>query len=250
MQVFAHTLVEPTSVALGLIALQTDARIEIDMRRLLPAQTPLFVSRVPSGAEVTRETLAEMEAHLTGAAALLPPSERFVAIGYGCTSGSAQIGPPVVAERVQAGADVDQVTNPVSALIAACEALGVRRLALLSPYVEAVSNRLREVLSERGIQTPVFGSFDVAEEARVIRIAPDAIADAARKLISQGEIDAVFLSCTNLNTLDSIRVLEQETGFPVLSSNLVLAWHMLQLAGQDMPFDCRLSQTLVHHASI
>ena len=43
--------------------------------------------------------------------------------------------------------------------------------------------------------------------------------------------DAVFLSCTNLRTLDIIEDLETDLGKPVLSSNQVLAWHMAKLAG-------------------
>ncbi|WP_146345314.1 maleate cis-trans isomerase family protein [Phaeobacter marinintestinus] len=242
MQVFAHDVVPATEHAAGLIALQTDERIESDMRRLLPPDMPLFVSRVPSAPEVTRETLAQMEGHLTGAATLLPPSARFSVIGYGCTSGSAQIGTDTVADRVREGANTRGVTNPVSALLAACAALGIRRLALLSPYVAAVSDQLRTVLAENGVQTPVFGSFDVSQEARVIRIAPASIIDAAETLMRSGDADAVFLSCTNLNTLDTIAELEDRTGLPVLSSNLVLAWHMARLAGRQVTFESCLTR--------
>ena len=44
-------------------------------------------------------------------------------------------------------------------------------------------------------------------------------------------LDALFISCTNLRTLDVIEEIEQKTGMPVLSSNLVLAWHLLDLVG-------------------
>ena len=43
--------------------------------------------------------------------------------------------------------------------------------------------------------------------------------------------DAVFLSCTNLRTLNVIPEIEARIGKPVLSSNQVLAWHLLRLAG-------------------
>ncbi|MEO0916377.1 MAG: Asp/Glu racemase, partial [Pseudomonadota bacterium] len=44
------------------------------------------------------------------------------------------------------------------------------------------------------------------------------------------ECEAVFLSCTNLRTLDVIERIEAKIQRPVLSSNQVLAWHLCMLA--------------------
>lgn len=245
MQRFDYTLKPDLPPRLGLVALQTDERIEQDFRRLIPEHADLFVTRVPSGLDVTPGTLAAMEAQIPAAAALLPQSRSFDAIGYGCTSGTAQIGPDRVAEQVRAGAATHGVSDPLSALVAACRVLGLTRLAFLSPYVETVSDRLRAVLGEHGVATPVFGTFAEAEEARVARIAPAAIADAASRLAASGGVDGVFLSCTNLDTLGIIAPLENATGLPILSSNQVLAWHLCTLAGlgvADTPATARLSR--------
>ena len=231
---FSFALDAPRPPQVGLVALQSDETVEPDLRRLLPETLDLLVTRVPSGAEVTAETLAAMEHHLAGAASLFPPGARFRAVGYACTSGTAQIGRERIAALVGDACRTQAATEPVSALIAACGALGVRRLALLSPYIAAVSERLRAVLAEAGIATPLVGSFDVAEEARVARIGPDSIMGAARSLAARGGADAIFLSCTNLRTLDVIAPLEAETTLPVLSSNLVLAWHMAELASSGL----------------
>ncbi|MDK3072612.1 Asp/Glu racemase [Sedimentitalea sp. JM2-8] len=227
----AYELKNDTRPNIGLIVLQADHRIEQDFRRLIPLSSNLHVSRVPSGAEVTPETLSRMENDLPRAAALLPPSVPFDAIGYACTSGAAQIGPARVADLVRSQARVKAVSDPVSALIAACAALGLKRLGLLSPYVESVSERLRQVLAGQGISTPVFGSFDQADEATVARISATSLLNGVNRLARKGGIDGVFLSCTNLDTLDIIATLETETGLPVLSSNLVLAWHLNRLSG-------------------
>jgi maleate isomerase len=228
---YRYTSVPALSPALGLIVLQADETLEGDMRAMMPLETALYVSRVPSGDAVTSDTLAEMATHLTGAAALLPHAARFASIGYGCTSGAAEIGSDRVAGLIRAGADSPHVTNPLSALIAACQHLGVTRLALLSPYVAQVSAKLRDALARDGIETPVFGSFDEAEEAKVVRIDAASIVEAAVDLASQGGAEAIFLSCTNLRTLNVIDEIEGKTGLPCLSSNQVLAWHMAQAAG-------------------
>jgi maleate isomerase len=231
---FTYQTDPDTGPSLGLIVLQADETLEPELRRMIPQDVTVHVTRVPSGAEVTPETLAAMEAHLAGAAALLPAARTYDALAYGCTSGTAQIGPERVAERVRAGARAAHVTEPVSALIAACGHLGLGRLAFLSPYVAEVSGNLRRVLAEAGIETPVFGSFDTADEATVARIALGSIAEAACTLVRGQAVDGLFLSCTNLRTLDLIAPLEDELGLPVLSSNLVLGWHMGQLADVDV----------------
>lgn len=226
-----YGLTDERAPRIGLIVLQADETIERDFRRLIPQEAELLVTRVPSGTEVTTETLPAMEAHLASAARLFPAAAHFDAVGFGCTSATAQIGTAAVARRIHEGTKTEAVTEPVTALRAACRTLGISRLALLSPYVAPVSDRLRQTLRRTGIETPAFGSFEVAEEARVVRIDAPSIIVAAEKVTACADVDAIFLSCTNLRTLDVIAELESRLGLPVLSSNLVLAWHLLHLAG-------------------
>ena len=233
MSVYSYTLAPNDTPAIGLIVLQTDETIERDMRRIL-GDAPLYVTRVPSAPVVTSETLQQMANEISGAASLLPQAAEFSAIGYGCTSGTAQIGPNQIADLVKAGTATQGVTEPVSALIAACNHLGIKRLAFLSPYIAEVSGRLRNVLADADVQTPVFGSFAEEVEEKVVRIDGPSIINAARDLCADAQVDGLFLSCTNLRTLDVVAPLEAELDIPVLSSNLVLGWHMAQLAG--MPF--------------
>lgn len=219
---------------LGLIVLQSDETIEHDFRRLMPLEgVALYVSRIPSAPEVSSESLGLMAAQMTASATLLPRPIGFDVVGYGCTSGATVIGAGNVAQRVREGVATRAVTEPLSALLAGCEALGVTRLALLSPYVADVAAALRAALAEGGVATPVFGSFNEAEETRVARIDGASLTAAVRDMARGGEAEAVFLSCTNLRSLDVIGPLEAELGLPVLSSNQVLAWHMLRQAGLE-----------------
>ena len=99
---FDYTLEGPIGRAatLGMIVLKTDETIEHDLRRSFDApDVSLYVSRVPSGADVTRDTLAQMSAALPAAAKLLPPELRYDVVGYGCTSGTAVIGAEKIAEH-------------------------------------------------------------------------------------------------------------------------------------------------------
>ena len=224
----------PAVPAMGLIVLQSDETIEQDFRRIFGAGLLIYVTRVPTATQVTRDTLQQMAETLPAAASLFAEPTEFSVVGYGCTSGTAQIGADNIARLVREGCTTPEVTQPVSGLLAACATLNIKRLGFLSPYVEDVSAHLVNVLEANGVACPVFGSFDEACETVVAHISSQSTYDAAVTLAAKGGIDALFLSCTNLRTLDIIEKLEAETGLPVLSSNQVLAWHMAQLSGKDL----------------
>lgn len=209
---------------LGLIVLKADETIEIDFRKLMPVKIALHVSRIESDPEVTSSSLMKMKERLTSAASLFPDAAKFDCVGYGCTSGTSIIGQDEVAVRVSQGCTTKSVTDPLTALIAACAHMQIGKLAILSPYVEDVSSVLRNVLARHQIETPEFGSFNEADEARVARIDENSIIKAATQLVQ--DADALFISCTNLRALGVIEEVETIIGKPVLTSNQVLAWHM------------------------
>ena len=230
MSLFSYTTVNIQPTRIGVIVLQSDETIERDLMAMR-GDADVFVSRVPSGQEVTAETLESMAGHIAASASLFPQTISFDAVGYGCTSGTAQIGVSKIERLVKFGMQTKTVSQPVSALVAACEHLGLKRIAFLSPYIESVSANLRQVLQDSGVETPTFGTFGEAEEFKVVRISGASVMEAATALVRDSQVDGIFLSCTNLRTLDLITPLEAALDMPVLSSNLVLAWHLAQLSG-------------------
>jgi maleate isomerase len=230
--VLSHVLGPDRPPQIGVIVLSADETLEPDFRRLLPAPIEVLAARVPSGEHALPETLGAMEAALPAAAARFPRGARFGSVGYGCTSATAQIGPDRVHAQIAAGLGAPlPVSEPVTACLAACAALGVTRIGLVSPYVAAVSDQLRKAFAVGRVPVTRFGSFEISEEARVVRIAPASIHAAAVDIGRPDDCEAVFLSCTNLRTLDVIEPIEAALGKPVLSSNQVLAWHLARLAG-------------------
>ncbi len=231
---FPYKLVGPigTRGTLGLIVLQADETIEQDFRALFPGpDVAIYVSRVPSGAEITPATIAEMEHELPQAAALFPRAAAFDVTAYACTSGTTLIGADRVAALVAANTTTRAVTNPLTAAFAGFEALGVKSLAIVSPYGAEVAAALHTAFERHGFTVPATLSFGEQVEARVARIDPNSIRDAALHVAAEADVDAVFLSCTNLRTLDILDDLEARLGRPVVSSNQALAWHMARLAG-------------------
>ncbi len=217
--------------AVGLIALATDQVCEHDLARILAlAGLPLYVSRVAFPAEVALDTLAGMQAGLRDAAALLLPGERLDVIAYGCTSGSVVIGEDAVFARLREARPGVECTTPPTAAMAAFAVLRMRRIAVLTPYVDAVNERLRSYLVGRGLDIVSFGSFHRRTDPEIASIVPESIAEAAVALDCR-DMDGLFISCTALRTLPVIEALEEKLGKPVVTSNQAMAWHALRLAG-------------------
>ena len=221
-----------TRATLGVVVLKTDETLEGDFRAFLPTDgIALYHTRIPFEPTVTAETLARMEHDLSASVGLLPQSANFDVIGYGCTSASAVIGEAGIADRVRQVYPKVAVTNPLSATKAALKALNVKRIAMVTPYVAEVSEKLRHRLDEDAIKTQTLASFEQIEDAAVARISPSSILEATVATARIEQVDAVFISCTSLRTATVIASAEDALGIPVISSNQALAWHMMRLAG-------------------
>ncbi|VAW02502.1 hypothetical protein MNBD_ALPHA08-858 [hydrothermal vent metagenome] len=234
---FSYTSDHPDEkpATIGLVVLQADETLEHDFQRLMPPEKIIqHVTRLPSDSTVSHDGLAAMQQSLASAVGLFPQATQFDVVGFGCTSGASIIGASNIAKLITSNCTTANVTDPLSALIAACGMLKLKNLAVLSPYVKEVSDALRASLQQAGINSPVFGSFEEHREEKVVGIDRKSILNAAIQLGSSPQVDAIFLSCTNLKTLDVIADIEAKILKPVLSSNQVLAWHICKLAGIEL----------------
>lgn len=224
----------PPGSGIGLILLQTDEVLENEIRDLMHVKNvPLYHSRVPSGADVTPETLAAMEAAIPDATRLLPPAADICVIAYCCTSGSVVIGEDNVASAIHSVRPGVKVTNPIAAVKAKLANLGAKRIGLLTPYEPSVSTTMAEHLTKAGFEISSFAAFGEKEEAKVTRISRASILDAVEAIGSGDQCDAVFASCTNLRTADLLEEAAERVGKPVISSNSALAWHIEELLAEQ-----------------
>jgi maleate isomerase len=223
--------------ALGVIVLATDHTLEHEWRLMLTGLPGVgyYQSRLWNSASITPETLAEMERDLAYATKLIRPGERIDAMAYACTSGAMVIGDDVVAARIHEERPGIPTTAPLAAAVAGLHALGTKRVALLTPYVDRINRMMRSYMEERGLSVPVMGSFNHENDNEVARIDAASLRGAVLELGRHPAVDAVFVSCTSLRMVEQIEALEAELGKPVTSSNHALAWHTLRLAGYKEP---------------
>ncbi|MBI3707181.1 MAG: aspartate/glutamate racemase family protein [Proteobacteria bacterium] len=218
--------------AIGLVVLATDQTIEHEWRRLLAVDgVALYESRLMNSSTITPETLKAMEGEIAGATGLILPGCRLDVVGYACTSGTMVIGEERVFELIRQARPGIACTTPITAALAGLLALGARRIALLTPYVDAINQMMRRYIEARGIAVTAMGSFNHEDDTEVARISPASIREAAIDLARNDAVDAVFVSCTSLRLAEQVEALERETGKPVTSSNHAMAWHALRLAG-------------------
>ncbi len=225
----------PTATArLGLIVLATDLTSESDAARLLPPDARLHVTRVAYENPTTPENLALMAPRLTDAASLLVPGMPLAAICYGCTSASVTIGDDVVAEAIGAARPGVPVVTPSAAARQAFAALGVRRLAILTPYLEETSRPMAEYFVRHGFDVTALHCFGLADDREMALVRAESIV-AAALAVDNPQAEALFLSCTALPALPVIAEIERLTGKPVVTSNQASGWAMLRHAGLAAP---------------
>ena len=219
---------------IGLVVLASDYTIEHEFRAMVAMPgVDMFMARIANDPRVTPETLAAMEPLLTDTASRILPGDKVDVLAYGCTSASVVLGADRVANRLAAAKPDTPTSNPISAAFAAFDALGARRIGVLTPYRRDVNEQVRNYITRHGYEVPVFGSFNEEMDPVVATIDEDSLTNAIDTIRSGHDLDAIFVSCTSVRLADAVAGIEERTGLPVTSSNHAMAWHCLRLAGVE-----------------
>lgn len=221
--------------AIGLIALASDVAIAAEVEAFIGGAGQLYTTRIPFERVLTAESLKRMEGHIEDAARLLLPGKRLDAVAFGCTSGSIAIGAAAIAAHVRKARPEVAVVNPMSAAVAGMKALGLRRVAVLAPYPDAVNATIAEFVEANGLEVAARVALRSSEDAGIgrappNRLNPESVADAARRT-GFGDCDGLFISCTGLRLSGVLADIEAAIGKPVISSNQAMAWQCLRQAG-------------------
>lgn len=218
----------------GLVVLATDLTIEHEFRQIFSSpDIGLFAARIFNDAVVSPETLSAMGPRITQTVDLILPDEKLDVVAYGCTSASMVMGEEKVFASIHESQPEAKCTTPATAAFAAFNAFGAKRIAVLTPYREDVNQIVKSYIEKAGFEVTVFGSFNEEHDPTVAKIDAKSIANAVDKLKQAGDVDMVFVSCTNVRLMDAVCEIEEKTGLPVTSSNHAMAWHSLRLAGSE-----------------
>lgn len=112
----------------------------------------------------------------------------------------------------------------------ALSALGIKRIALGTPYPAAIHAGAPSFFADNGINVVGDATLDVLAMRDVPKIDGPLLEAFVARLPKTGA-QAIVLLATDLPTFASLDRLEQRFGCPVLSSNQVILWAALRAAG-------------------
>ena len=215
----------------GLIALSTDQTIENDFNKIcnnLPLD--IFVNRIHNQNPLTKENLLKMQDDLELVANRILPDEKISTIAYGCTSGTIAIGEDKVRDKILLAKPGCYVTTPVTSAVKAFKKMNINKIALFTPYPDAVNKTILEYFSQKNIEVLSFASFNLNLDSEIANVDPNYILEISSKL-EMKNVDALFISCTALPVLNILNKLEVKLKKLVLSSNQTLIWDTIRSTG-------------------
>jgi len=217
---------------IGLIVPSTNTINEPEFYRLAPSGISVHTARVLNTGPATQEAYDRMAQGVMEAADLIKTAEVDI-VAYGCTSGSVFCSLSDLITGMKERVGVPAIAT-AGAVIAALRAVGSRNIALGTPYIDFVNAGEVEFLEEHGFTVSSVQGLDLGhtyeEKQDIGRVPPQALFQLARA-IDTPEADAIFISCTNLATLDMISCIETELGKPVITSNQATFWACLRMLG-------------------
>lgn len=209
---------------IGLMVPINNTTMEGEMLGWLPEGSTCKTLRIPRGKGLlTEETLPAYRDAAIELAKQFNETPLDV-IAYGCTAAGFILGPKgdaEIAASLAATTGLPVVTTARSMMLALQE-LGANNISLLTPYQDDVNHRLRDFLSSGDISVGHFDSFYAADVVALGQITEAQVAERAKPLCEH-DVDAMFIACSQLPTLNVVDPLSASWGKPVLSSIQVTA---------------------------
>ena len=213
---------------LGVLIPSSNTTMEYEFGEMVPRPFTVHTGRMYL-VHNTFESLAAMEEEVPREASKLATAEVDV-IGFGCTTGSLARGfgyDEHLEELIRMSSSKPAVVT-AGAVVKALKALGIKKVAIATPYTEDLNTLEEEFLKDNGFSIIDLQGLNVRKNTDIGRLGPEASYGLARKL-DHKDADGVFISCTNFRTIEYIEKLEKELGKPVFSSNTATLWAMLKL---------------------
>jgi maleate isomerase len=220
---------------IGVIVLSTSLTVEFEFSHMLPDGVSFHVTRCrfadTSKNEKEKEAaFLQMEDQVIRCAeqvAMVRPD----VILYACTVGSFlgdQNHHRVLADKMTHATGIACITT-TTAVIDAIQALGLKKITLISPYPESMGAKEKTVLEQEipGLRVLTMNHMGVLGSFEKNLIPPADTYRLAKKTVD-AKADGLFISCTALRTMELIEPLEQDLQIPVISSTQASLWACLR----------------------
>lgn len=223
---------------IGTIIPVSNTTNEVEFNRMKPDGVTVHFTRVPLESNPAADDFVAMLDQAGQAAKGLSATGADI-IAYGCTSGSMAC-PADRLIRAMEQASGRPALSTAGAILEALSALGIRRVAMATPYIDATNDKEKAFIERHGFEVTriaglgLGGSLEKIQ--KISRIPPSDVYEHARSVDSD-DAEALLICCTDLGTADILQPLESELGKPVLSSNSASFWAALRLGRVDQKIE-------------
>jgi maleate isomerase len=215
----------PTPLArIGMIIPSVNSMTEPQFNHFAPPGLAVHVARARVAGQWKRPLAAMAEEIATSAKLLADVAPDLIV--FHCTDTSMTQGPQGegrILDIVREATGIAAVATS-RLVLEALQALGLRKLVLLSPYKS--NQAVIDYLQATGFAVV----HDVAlalEPLAFAKVTPREWTELARQH-DRPEADGIFLSCTNTTQIEAIADIERELGKPVVNSNQAVLWGCLK----------------------
>lgn len=212
---------------IGLLVPSSNTTMELEFWRVLPRDFSIHTARLKLR-EVTVEGLELMESEIDDEALKLVDADVDIIL-YGCTTGSLFRGvghDKLIESRIEKLTGKPAISTS-GAVISALRFLKAEKISVITPYIDELNVLEERFLVGNGFKVLDLKSLNIIRNVDIGRVTPNVIMDLFYKL-DYSSSDAIFISCTNMPTLNLIERLEEIAGMPVLSSNSASIWAVLK----------------------
>jgi arylmalonate decarboxylase len=214
---------------IGLIAPSTNTTLEPEFYRMCPEGIAIHASRVYQAGRQEPSSYHLMAEDIGTAATLLATSEVGV-VAFGCTSCTYFVPPDAVRTTMREKAGCHPVLT-ADAVLEAMRAMNLKRIAVVGPRTEFVTEKEIAFLTEEGFEivaSRCLGLGATEEERRSIGRVPPEVVHQLAVSVDSADVEAIFVSCTQLPTLRVIEPIERALRKPVITSNQATMWRCLR----------------------
>lgn len=189
--------------------------------------------------EVRKEELAAMDADSTRCAAELSDAHVDV-LGYACLVAIMSMGHGYhrTSEQTLAKVAADNgapapVVTSAGALVGGLHVLGARRITLVAPYLRPLTELVVDYIRNEGVEVTDHTALEIPDNLAVAAHDPKKLVPIVRRL-DHSDADAIVLSaCVQMPSLESIEIVENELGKPVLSAAVATSYQLMRAL--DLP---------------